>query len=358
MTTTITVSTKDFTNAFANIEKFRSTNSCLPIIQRIRLSLNEKGSELIFNACDLEIYAEKRIKLWNVSDTNFEILIEVDEIKKAMKFWKNGTLQINITLDDLQRISFSCGNKELTIGYTLWENDNYPLFPTVISTDAHCYSLQKLQSRYSRVEHSLSTDTSKSIFTGICIHGNELVACDGYTLHITRDDSLNISDEITIIPQMFTLTKDIFSEDEITIYYDKKYVVFEDSTTKIIGRLFDGEYLNYSRVIPSATNSQQIEVDKELLEDIKYLTTQITAKEKKPVIMDGNTMSISMAKSKVKIETKINVPFKVAYNVNFIMDTLKVFKDNTITMSIISNVQPMLITTDTDTAIILPVNIA
>mgnify|MGYP002304127488 CR=1 FL=1 len=146
----------------------------------------------------------------------------------------------------------------------------------------------------------------------------------------------------------------IDSFDMIKIGVAKNQVLFEMENCKIVTRLLDGEFLNYSSVIPE-TWETRVRVNKSILQDcferVSLISASSIEKEKKypvKVTVDIGKVTISCtnqtgdAKEEIYTETE-GKDLEIGVNPKYFLDALKVIEDEEIFVSFGTSISPCVI---------------
>ena len=144
------------------------------------------------------------------------------------------------------------------------------------------------------------------------------------------------------------------SFDPIKIGVSKNQAVFDMENCKIVTRILDGEFLNYSTVIPDSWQTR-IRVEKDALQNsferISLISSSSIEKEKKypvKVTVDIGKLTILCtnqtgdAKEEVYISTE-GKTLEVGFNPKYFLDSLKAIDEEEIYVEFGSNVSPCLI---------------
>ena len=241
---TITIGTHSLRNAMEKIHKVALSKTTVESIKNVCLMASE--CELKISATNLEQYASTSIYA-EVHTTGGFILTETKEALKALKFFKDDTTVISYCKTS-QSATFSCGGKSIAIS-NLISIDEFPAFPALgnITVDAE-YDAGRLQARYKAVSYAASTDSGKPVLMGVHMHKNDIVACDGFRIALNKDESLHIAAPLNVPIAAYKYAADIM-KDKIRIQSDRKYVQLSDDTSVVISRLFDGEFINYEKIL-------------------------------------------------------------------------------------------------------------
>lgn len=341
-----TVLTSEFKEAMAKMDKVLLKKTSLPVLGNIKISI-DYNSCFIY-ATDLEQFVKTEVSLINSVDNGSFVFSDTKSLIKAMKFFKGSEIEFDV-VDSV--VSVKCGDKKATLK-TL--DVEHPEFPEVKDKTQECiYTSKKLSERYNLVKYAVSKNSIKPVLTGIHFDGNNIVSCDGFRLAINTDNNLTINNPFTVCVNTLQLC-DKMLDGDITIAYNKKYVEIADKNTTIIGRLYNGEYVQYKSVIPKNNNMLTIDV-KNLVENLKYLKTFVE-NSTDYIAWNGNCLryNSSSGQYEANIEMKGNFDYTIGFNVNYMLDCLTQFDGSAEIYMGEKNVNPMLFKQGSNTALVLP----
>lgn len=155
-------------------------------------------------------------------------------------------------------------------------------------------------------------------------------------------------------------------DDEVTIYLEKNYILYQMEQTIVTSRLVEGEYYKIEQMITGDWNTK-ISVDREaLVSTIDRATLFTKAEDRKPVIFEIREKEVA---------TTINSPFgcmneeldiekegkdmRIAFNPYYLLDCMKLIDDEKITWRMLNPKAPAFIENAEGgyLYLILPVNI-
>ena len=185
-----------------------------------------------------------------------------------------------------------------------------------------------------------------------------LVAVDGFRLAWKNKFLQNkINDFTAVIPgrTLNEINKIILdSFDPIKIGVAKNQALFEMENCKIVTRLLDGEFLNYSSVIPENWETR-IRVNRSSIQNsferISLISSSSIEKEKKypvKVSIDIGKVTISCtnqtgdAKEEMYVSTE-GKNLEVGFNPKYFLDALRAIDDEEVFIDFGSNVSPCII---------------
>lgn len=343
-----TVLTHEFKEAMAKIEKALPKKSFAPVLENVKINID--SDSCFVYATDLEQFVKTEVSLINSVDNGSFVFSDTKSLIKAMKFFKGSEIEFDV-VDSV--VSVKCGDKKANLKILDADSD-YPEFPVVKDKLQECnYTAKKLSERYNLVKYAVSKTNTKPVMTGIHFDGNEMVSCDGFRLAINTDNNLTINNPFTVCVNTLQLC-DKMLDGDITIAYNKKYVEIADKNTTIIGRLYNGEYVQYKSVIPKNNNMLTIDV-KNLVENLKYLKTFVE-NSTDYIAWNGNCLryNSSSGQYEANIEMQGNFDYAIGFNVNFMLDCLTQFDGSAEIYMGEKNINPMLFRQGNNTALVLP----
>jgi len=193
-------------------------------------------------------------------------------------------------------------------------------------------------------------DGAREVLKGICFKDSDMVASDAQRIALNTHESFSVSEPIIVPCDAIKYVNDTMGE-QLTIKTDKKYIQFTDDggSMEIICRLYDGEYVNYSKFMEQR-GEHEIEIDiKDFTDSLKYLNTFTTAREKSYVSWFDNKLGLKNGQG--YYETEVNVSGSMAEEIMFIgvhmQEALSKFKGDSVKIYI-DGTSPLLLASETD----------
>ena len=343
-----TVNTNDFAEAIEKAYKGVARKAYTAVLENVHISVNDGICRL--NSTNIEQYVSTKIDAYEADNMAF-IFRDTKAVLKAMKFFTGEHIVFEQT--DKNSVKMTCSTKKAEVLTS--EADVFPDFPEVTG-EQYVYSSGKLAARYSAVKYAESKSDSRPVMMGIHFNRADCVTCDGYRLAINTDNNLTVNKPFTVPDNALKLCSDILSGD-ITITANGKHIQIEDGSTTIISRLFDGEYFDYHKVIPTNVNSVTVNV-KDFCDNLKYLKTFA---DKVPAAWHGNKLALVKSDGRFDCEIDMNgsFDFTIGFDITFMLEALNQCKD-TKTLNMLMperNVNAITMQNDNDFALILPVRL-
>ena len=231
-----------------------------------------------------------------------------------------------------------CGDSDFSTVAS--DSGDYPELPSV-DRERHISVPQNILSKMIRqTVFSVSDNESRPIYTGELfeVKGNclTIVAVDGYRLALRREtiDAGDVEDCSFVVPgatlnDLEKLCGD--TEEKVEITVGAKHVSFVVGDTVLVSRRLEGEFLNYSRSIPSEF-AVTVEADKEeLVQAVSRVSIIIDERTKNPLrlrLEDGcltincNT-GVSQAKDQCPVKGGKDAALEIGFNNRYLLDALK-----------------------------------
>lgn len=279
---------------------------------------------------------------------------------------------VSITVDEDYHMNISCGKAKFNI--MAKATDEFPYLPNIVKDKNVNISQFTLKDIIRQTVFSISDNENAKVMTGELfeIHDSELkvVSLDGHRISI-RKVKLNQSyDDVSVIipgKTLIEISKIINGgmDDEVSIFFTDKHVLFEFEDTIVLSRLIEGEYYKIDKMLSTDYETKVTVNKREMLECIDRSTLLLKESDKKPVIIDvqDDYMKFAMNSAIGSMDEDIDASKEgkdilIGFNPRFLMDALRVIDEDEITMYMINPKAPCFIRDQEKTYIylILPVN--
>ena len=340
--------------ALNSVVKGVASKTTMPILEGILIQTND--NEIKLTTYDLELGIEYKMEC----DVQEQGSIVVNATMFTEIIRKLPDSEINISLNENNLLTIDCEGALYKLA--TMNPDEFPELPKIEVENSVTVEQSALKNMIRKTIFAVSQEETRPIFTGCLfeINNNKLniVAIDGFRLALrTINIPVPVNDFKAVIPaktlnEVNKILTDSF--DSIKIGVSKNQAVFEMENCKVVTRILDGEFLNYSTVIPT-TWQTRIRVERESLlnsfERISLIASSSIEKEKKypvKVTVDIGKLTISCtnqtgdAKEEVFISTE-GQNLEVGFNPRYFLDSLKAIDENEVYIEFGSNVSPCLI---------------
>lgn len=338
----------DLSNAILKVIKAISAKTPNEILECIKLTA--KGDYLTLLATDTEIAIEKTIRAEILEEG--ECLVQGKLFSELIKKLEDEQLELSLDGNALKvRYSESEGHIQTK------EIEDYPSINKNISESSFTMSQKDFKDLIGMTAFSCSQDDGRPILKGCKIEVEEgrviCVALDGFRLAVCRRELAHSTGNFSAIVPSRTLVEITRllerDEDMVTVVIQKNMLMVEVSSTVLISRLLEGEYLNYKQIVPVEFLTR-IRVSREqLLNSIERAA--IVARGMKNLIkfdVKEGSVTVSANSELGKVEEKVLVNLEgrevvIAFNSKYLTDILRVIEDEFVYIYLNSSIAPCVI---------------
>ena len=337
-----------------SVVKGVSTKTTMPILEGILIQTNDNNLKL--TTYDLEIGIEYIMEC-NVEEHGATVVNAVmfSEIIRRLP-----NTDINISVDEKNLLVIECEGSLYKLA--TMNPEEFPELPQINVENSITIEQNTLKDMIRKTIFAVSTEENRPIFTGCLfeIKNNKLnvVAVDGFRLAWkSKLLQTNSNDFTAVIPgrtlnEVNKILLDSF--DNIKIGVAKNQALFEMENCKLVTRLLDGEFLNYSSVIPENWETR-IRVNKNNLQNcferVSLISASSIEKEKKypvKVSVEIGKVTISCtnqtgdAKEEMYLSTE-GKNLEAGFNPKYFLDALRAIDDEEIFVDFGTSISPCII---------------
>lgn len=347
--------------------KILPVHSQIPVLSNVLLEAESDG--FYISATNLEIGVRIKIpaKIENVG----AITVPGKQFIEAL-----ASLPKDKVLISLEKESLVLKCRDNKVVFQTIAREEFPNLFEQKGEKIHAFSEQELKDIFLKLVFAVSLDESRPELTGILLSQKEdridFVATDGFRLSLKRFKNKKILEggENLILPaRLISEAMSIKTDKEITMYVYKKanQVLLEAEGVILVGRLINGEFPNYERVIPSESKTTVVADTEDFIQKIRLssIFARDAANIVKIKIEDGKikmyTRSSGVGEGEIELEGKQEGDDnEIAFNIKFLSDLLRNISGKTVSMELSSSVEPALFRTEEDRDflhIIMPVRV-
>ncbi len=363
-----------FLKALQKVQGIVEKRTSMPILSNILIEASGNNIEVVATDLEVGLNGNYPAKV----DEAGKITVGAKKLYEIVKELPNQEIAISTKENDW--IEIICG--KVIFNIVGLPSDEFPLVPSVKDEQLLELEASLLRKMIEKTSYAICNDETKYNLNGIFtkVEQNEsgqvlkMVATDGHRLSIASGIfSGNANNELlkgVILPK-----KGIYEIKKITDegdgllqfgFIDSSAVIKKGDTTLVM-RLVDGEFPDYTRVIPIA-NEQIVRVVREdLIHAVRRMA--ILSSEKFKGIMleiDGNSVKISSnnpdlgdAMEELDVEYE-GSPFSVRFNARYLLDVLMVSESEKVLMKFKNELSPSIVSPDSDDdfmAVIMPMRL-
>jgi DNA polymerase III subunit beta len=234
-----------------------------------------------------------------------------------------------------------------------FNSDDFPALPTVDDVRSEIEATNLIESLKS-VRFAASGDESKQMLTGIkvqpigCGDLAELACTDGHRLAVSRTDSLGDLD-LTIPARAIDAITRTLTKGTATIQANGEMLQVSQGSTTIVSRLLEGDYPNYRQLIPKQFANVATIDRKVLIGAIERVA--IVAQQTNNIIVfsfdhEGlaiHAEAVDVGTAREEIECKCTGAIDIAFNAKYLLEGLKVFRSDSVTMNMNLPTSPVVV---------------
>lgn len=357
----------DLSDAVLKVSKGTSNKTTNPILEGIKVVAEEDFVTL--TATDLELSIEKTIRA--MVQIEGEMVVPGRFFSEYIKKLNNE--QIELSLDDKNMLSIKYTD---SVGKIQCLNANE--FPMVKKLeDAKFFEMTEkdLKALINKSIYAVATEDVRPILKGVKLEITKdkvtAIALDGYRLAVVKKPVSAVSEEFSCIVPARSLSEisKLLSDDDkpIKVNVGKNYLMVEIDSTRLTSRLLEGEFINYTQIIPTDF-STSIVLNKDQLLDALDRASLLSRVDRNNLVKFEIHDKVMMLSSKSDIgDIKENITISlngndltIAFNARYFTEALRVVGDEFLKLQLTSAVSPCIITpndSDEFLYLILPVRI-
>lgn len=340
--------------AINSVTKAVASKTTMPILEGILIQTNDK--EVKLTTYDLEIGIEYVID----ADVKEQGATVVNAIMFSEIIRKLPDTEINISLNEQNLLVIECEGSLYKLA--TMNPEEFPELPQITVENSIEIEQNTLKDMIRKTIFAVSSEENRPIFTGCLfeIKNNKLnvVAVDGFRLAWKSKFLQNSSNDFTAVIPGRTLNEVnkiiLDSFDSVKIGVAKNQALFEMENCKLVTRLLDGEFLNYSSVIPENWETR-IRVNRNNIQNcferISLISASSIEKEKKypvKVSVEIGKVTISCtnqtgdAKEEMYVATE-GQNLEAGFNPKYFLDALRAIDDEEINIDFGTSISPCII---------------
>jgi DNA polymerase-3 subunit beta len=258
-----------------------------------------------------------------------------------------------------QDVELTSGNA--TFHIRTLRTEDFPPFPEPDPETSVALPAEAFVSTALKVAGSASRDETRPVLTGILVSASErelrMVATDSYRLSVKEtslDAALSSSFEVNVparaLQELARLTGHT-EGDELTISVRQNQVLFEVGRSVLSSRLIDGQFPNYSQLLPDSFEHELKISGSELTDVVRRIS--LLAQKNAPLrlafapgelTVSAQTPDVGEALESLPVAFQ-GEPLEIGFNPEFLRDGLEAIEQGDLLLKLISPLRPGLIET-------------
>ena len=361
----IKANSSDLLKALNHIHGIVEVRHTLPILSNIVLSA--ENNELSLSSTNLDIFCSDKIDAEIVNSGEISVpAITFFEIVKRLPSGSDVILSMG---DEDTELILKCGRSKFNLS-TL-KTEDFPILSDKDLSTNFVISADELSRMIDKTKFAISNEETRYYLNGIFFHKAEsnsikflrAVATDGHRLAQYDIPLPQGADEITgiIIPKktVFELRKVLDDADgDVSVSLNENKIKFSFNNLKIISKVIDGTFPDYTKVIPQNNDKKFKTNNSELKNAIDRVSAVAINEETKSkaikLTIENNKLNLSVeSQSKGSAKEEIDISYSnekvdIGFNSRYLLDICNEVDGDEIDVNLLDSISPAIILDKTD----------
>ena len=361
----IKANSSDLLKALNHIHGIVEVRHTLPILSNIVLSA--QNNVLSLSSTNLDIFCSDKIDAEIVASG--EISVPAITFFEIVKRLPSGSDVILSMADEDTELVLKCGRSKFNLS-TL-KTEDFPILSDKDLSTNFVISADELSRMIDKTKFAISNEETRYYLNGIFFHKAEsnsikflrAVATDGHRLAQYDIPLPQGADEITgiIIPKktVFELRKVLDDADgDVSVSLNENKIKFSFNNLKIISKVVDGTFPDYTKVIPQNNDKKFKTNNSELKNAIDRVSAVAINEETKSkaikLTIENNKLNLSVeSQSKGSANEEIDITYSnekvdIGFNSRYLMDICNEVDGDEIDVNLLDSISPAIILDKTD----------
>ena len=361
----IKANSSDLLKALNHIHGIVEVRHTLPILSNIVLSA--ENNELSLSSTNLDIFCSDKIDAEIVNSGEISVpAITFFEIVKRLPSGSDVILSMG---DEDTELVLKCGRSKFNLS-TL-RTEDFPILSDKDLSTNFVISADELSRMIDKTKFAISNEETRYYLNGIFFHKAEsnsikflrAVATDGHRLAQYDIPLPQGAEEITgiIIPKktVFELRKVLDDADgDVSVSLNENKIKFSFNNLKIISKVIDGTFPDYTKVIPQNNDKKFKTNNSELKNAIDRVSAVAINEETKSkaikLTIENNKLNLSVeSQSKGSAKEEIDISYSnekvdIGFNSRYLLDICNEVDGDEIDVNLLDSISPAIILDKTD----------
>ncbi len=361
----IKANSSDLLKALNHIHGIVEVRHTLPILSNIVLSA--ESNELSLSSTNLDIFCSDKIDAEIVNSG--EISVPAITFFEIVKRLPSGSDVILSMADEDTELVLKCGRSKFNLS-TL-KTEDFPILSDKDLSTNFVISADELSRMIDKTKFAISNEETRYYLNGIFFHKAEsnsikflrAVATDGHRLAQYDIPLPQGAEEITgiIIPKktVFELRKVLDDADgDVSVSLNENKIKFSFNNLKIISKVIDGTFPDYTKVIPQNNDKKFKTNNSELKNAIDRVSAVAINEETKSkaikLTIENNKLNLSVeSQSKGSAKEEIDISYSnekvdIGFNSRYLLDICNEVDGDEIDVNLLDSISPAIILDKTD----------
>ena len=354
------INSTDLLKALSHIHGIVEVRHTLPILSNI--ILEAKDDKLILSSTNLDIYCSDKIKAEVLQSG--EVSVSAVTFFEIIKRLPSGSEVLMIMEEGENEIRLTCGRSKFNLS-TL-KTDDFPIISDNDLSTNFVLSADELIRIIDKTKFAVSNEETRYYLNGIFFHKAERnsiqflrsVATDGHRLAQYDIPLPQGAEEMTgiILPKKTVLELRKVLDDangDVSISLNENKIKFNFNNLKIISKVIDGTFPDYTKVIPQnndkifKTNNHEL---KNAIDRVSAVAINEETKSKaiKFSIVDNKLFLSAESSSKGSANEEIDISYSgekvdIGFNSRYVVDICNEIDGEEISINLFDSISPAII---------------
>ncbi len=351
--------------ALNNVTKALSQRTTIPVLNGIVFDVKEQGIEILASDSELTIRVMIENKDIKYLEGTGKIIIQSKFFMDMIR--KMPADIINFEVENDLKIKISTPNNQYQLN--CYDPNDYPNINMEKSDSGIIIKSSVLKEIINQTSYALSTQEVRPLLTGMNLKINgdilECIVTDSYRLskkNIKLNSPVNKLINIVIPGRSITELEKIISEDDdVEIHVFSNKILFIYKNIYIQSNLLNGTYPETSHFIPNDF-AYIINLNvREFYDAVDRAALLAQSKEKniikmhiedKTMVITSTSNELGQAEEKLKIDSNNKEKIEISFSSKYMMDALKVVKEDNILLLLNTDDKPILVKPVVDESLI------
>lgn len=342
------VTQENLTRALNNVARIASTRNSLPILSNVLIKTVD--NRVCIAATNLDIAITHYIGS-KVSQEG-SITVPARLMQDFVASLPDGVININVNETKLHIKSEQYNS---TINGT--PADDYPVMPKIKSGTKWSIPSPVLKKALQQVVLAASNDDARAILTGVYFHtqkGNLYIAAtDSYRL--AEKKVTNLKQEVKMLVPA-TAMQDLLrilgdQDEEVKVTHDDQQVLFTVGDIELVARLIEGNYPDYTKLVPATFSTSAVLPKSELVNITKVsslfaretagsVTLNLDEEDKQISI---KSIASQLGENTAVAQAEVTGTASITLNSRYLLDALGAISDSEVSISFNGKLEPCVI---------------
>ena len=359
------INSSDLLKALNHISGIVEVRHTLPILSNVIIQAKE--NELILSSTNLDVFCSDKIDA-EVIDPG-EISISAITFFEIIKRLPSGSEVIMSMLDDETDMTIKCGRSKFSLSTI--KTEDFPIISESDLTTSFVISAEEIIRLIDKTKFAISNEETRYYLNGIFLHKADrnsiqflrAVATDGHRLAQYDIPLPQGAEDMTgiIIPKktIYELRKALDDADgDINISLNDSKIKFSFNRLKIISKVIDGTFPDYTKVIPENNDKKLKTKNLDLKNAIDRVSAIAISEEVKSkaikLSVEQNKMKLSVeSQSKGSANDEIDINYNgeivdIGFNSRYLIDICNEVEGDEIDISLNDSISPAIILDQSD----------